>query len=389
MTRHRQRASATVGLAAALLWTAAPVTAQAPPGRPGGFPEATARIDRLLLHYDPDMAFEMFPIYRDLARGLAPDVRITLAVGRSYQVDGALFVLQSAGFDRQRIDPVVVHGNLTVWSRDRTVVVGRDNTYLLLTPQEREVAADRHDDLLVSTALAGASPGLRHEAAGLSFEGGNILFSGSRVLVGSDVVRDNLESRTGEVETRAAISAIFGRELLVLGGDDPPHNHLDMFLTVVDENTVLLGDPNAGLDYLRRLGELGLVSAVLPDIDCWNDAAQTGKLDGYQQVLRALTDHGFRVERIPILHGTGGGVISWNNALVERRTEGRRAYVPVYGVPELDRRALTAYRSVGCEVFPIDVSRMAKHGGTVRCVTNVLAWREPRSADAPAVPGSR
>ena len=104
------------------------------------------------------------------------------------------------------------------------------------------------------------------------------------------------------------------------------------------------------------------------------EAEQIRLVPQYEHIREQLVRAGLKVERLPILHTNSHGVYTWNNALVERRPEGRRAYVPVYGIPWLDDQALATYRKLGFETFPIDVSRIMHLGGTVRCVTNVLTW---------------
>ena len=79
-------------------------------------------------------------------------------------------------------------------------------------------------------------------------------------------------------------------------------------------------------------------------------------------------------------------MLTWNNALVERRHDGARAYVPTYGLPLLDDAAVRAYRQAGFRVFPIDVAAIAENGGTVRCLTNVVEWRVERPSRVVAEP---
>jgi hypothetical protein len=48
-------------------------------------------------------------------------------------------------------------------------------------------------------------------------------------------------------------------------------------------------------------------------------------------------------------------------------------YVPDYGVPYLDRLARKVWAEIGYEAFPVPSAGIIRHGGAVRCVTNVLA----------------
>jgi hypothetical protein len=103
----------------------------------------------------------------------------------------------------------------------------------------------------------------------------------------------------------------------------------------------------------------------------------------YERIARQLRDAGYAVERLPILHGQDGRVVTWNNALVERRDGEVRALVPVYGIPLFDERAHAAYQRLGCRVLPVEVAEVAALGGAVRCLTNVLEWDEPAPVAGP------
>jgi len=46
--------------------------------------------------------------------------------------------------------------------------------------------------------------------------------------------------------------------------------------------------------------------------------------------------------------------------------------MPIYGVPALDGRATNVYESLGAVVHPIDVSRLFRLGGSVRCLVAPL-----------------
>src|SRR5690606_37790850 len=116
---------------------------------------------------------------------------------------------------------------------------------------------------------------------------------------------------------------------------------------------------------------------VLPPFDTWPHGMQKEMAPLYDAIRDELEAAGLQVERLPILHGEGGRLLSWNTARGDTREAGTRAYVPAFGIPLLDHVALDAYRRLGIEAVPIDVARLAPYGGTVRCVTNVLAWREP------------
>jgi len=98
-------------------------------------------------------------------------------------------------------------------------------------------------------------------------------------------------------------------------------------------------------------------------------------LRSYERVKKQLEAKGLKVERIPIVHDEYYCTITYNNVLMEVRDNKRIVYMPVYGIEKLDAIATKKYESLGFEVRPVDVSRIYKHGGTLRCITNVLARR--------------
>jgi hypothetical protein len=62
------------------------------------------------------------------------------------------------------------------------------------------------------------------------------------------------------------------------------------------------------------------------------------------------------------------------NALLERRADGRlHAYVPQFGPEALEAAGRAAYEQQAGGVHPIDVSRIYRHNGAVRCLVNVLS----------------
>jgi N-dimethylarginine dimethylaminohydrolase len=246
----------------------------------------------------------------------------------------------------------------------------------LLSPPSSQIPADRVGDLGVPQALVKATPGAVAETLQMFFEGGNLLFTNQRILVGRNLVEAEMQrSSHSELDVLATLQSTFGREPLVLGVDAAmPHEHLDMYLTVIDDHTVLLADPKRGADYIGEVTRLGLDAALLPGANRWTAQAQLRLRSIYETLASQLRHHGFTVHRLPVVHGDETVMLTWNNALIESRQGQRHAYVPVYGLPILDQEAIATYQRLGCRVWPIDVSRIAIHGGTVRCVTNVLAW---------------
>lgn len=334
-----------------------------PAQAPSGYPEGQATIAVLLLHFDAEVANEVFPVYRDLVRAMSESVRFVVAIPSPEFAGAARFLLASAGLEPERLSIVVASSpGMTVWARDRMVALGDRTGGMLVAPRLDRVQSDRAGDCTVSSSISREMPGLSFRTTPLLFEGGNLLFTGGPILAGFNTVVANVEDTAArEEEVATAFEELLGAPLLCLraGGGELPHEHLDMYLTVLDRNAALLGDPSRGADYLRTLARHGLDGSLLPSFDRWTVQDQLERIAAYRSVQADLEQAGFQVERIPILHGERNGVLTWNNALLERRTEGQVAYVPTYGLPELDEAALATYRRLGFRVYPIDVSRIA------------------------------
>ncbi|MCB9870564.1 MAG: agmatine deiminase family protein [Planctomycetes bacterium] len=344
-----------------------------------GFGEGEQAIEELLLHFDPDYGAELYPVYRDLARALSPETRILVVVPDARHLEGARFTLQSAGFAEARCEFCATERPISVWARDRMIPLVTGGRLEFFRPLGDQVDAERAGDLDVAPLLAQRRSGTL--LGGMFLEGGNVIVGSGRVFVGRTVVEENpgVGGAVAVVERR--LRELFGAEPLVLGtASTLPHPHIDMMLTHIGDRTVLLADPVPGIELLRALRRMRMPSFIgVPMVEV-TEELQIRKLPGYEVMLGQLRRTGLQIDRLPILHSTGDGVYTWNNAIVERRADGRRAYVPVYGVPQLDEMALATYRRHGLRAFPIDVSRVMHMGGAVRCLSNVVRWGDPHVA---------
>jgi len=157
-----------------------------------------------------------------------------------------------------------------------------------------------------------------------------------------------------------------------------------MFLTPIDDSTVLLASEALARTLLAPGGEDA--DLEFGDIDsplgfCPSDKVQH-QLDGIAQALRG---QGYRVLSLPAIFNNGEDwVINYNNVLMERRDGRRIVYMPVYHIPQLDEAAEAVYASEGFDVFPIDVSKLYRHGGALRCIANVTRRRQVTASRRPA-----
>lgn len=366
MKPHRHAA---IALALLVVSTANGALAQATRTR-SLFPEGGAAIEHLLLHFDPTSGSEWLPTYRDLARSLPAAVRFTVAVQGAAELEQLNLLLATAARPTKP-EVLMVGKQVTAWARDRMIAVGGDTPSDLLTPRTDRVGEAYLGDLAAAGALADRE-GRRSVPVAMAFEGGDILYSGKRVFIGANTIRSNTESASW-AEVIRDFERLLCAKVVVVGTPVPPHDHLDMYLSILDEDTVMLGDPASGRALLKRILRQS-PAVTLPSFDSWTPTAQQAMQSLYDEICRDLRGRGLRVLRVPILHGVQGGLLTWNNVLIERRGLERRVYLPIYGVKEFDDAAIQAYRDADCNVFPIDVSGMAHNGGTVRCLTNVIGW---------------
>jgi len=339
----------------------APLPAQ----RPAPFPEGEAAIEHLLLHYAKPSEDGWLPVYAGLVNALPADVRVTVAVGDEEEREQLVALLRQ--FHLRMPELLCVDVPITPWARDRMLALSGASSATILTPRGEHVADGYAGDLAVAHGLAEKL--LRVSATmQLEFEGGDVLCSSERVFVGHATIVNN----TARLEERAVVrmfAQMLQSAIVVVGRQGTPHEHADMYLTVLDDKTVALGCPASGAALLRQN------SGPLPAFDTWDEQGQADFERTYEGVRLELLRQGLRVVRVPIVHGIEGGVLTWNNCLVERRAGVRRVYMPSYGAPALDEAAAAAFQANGCEVIPIDVAEIAADGGTVRCLTNVVAWR--------------
>jgi hypothetical protein len=327
-----------------------------------------AAVRAWLWHFDGRMGDAVIPTYRDLLAEVPPDTRIVVAVGspadaRRFRAHLGLDLRPDA-----RVQLVDAGRHVSMWARDRYVVFERQDRPSVLVPPERAVPEGWAGDLSVARALARWEPSLRVVESPLHVEGGNVLLTRGHVITGPATVLDNA-ARLGAdpAAVRAMIAKAFDRELVVVETADPrlAEEHVDMYLSVAGERQLLLGDPRLAL-------ACDALDGPLRELGTFDPETQKGLAVEYDRIAARLRAAGFAVARVPILHATDEIVVSWNNAVVEERDGRRLAYVPRYGLPDLDAAAHACWRRLGFEVRPVSAERVVVLGGSVRCVTNTL-----------------
>jgi N-dimethylarginine dimethylaminohydrolase len=209
----------------------------------------------------------------------------------------------------------------------------------------------------------------------LHIEGGNVVSNSRHVFAGENVLRENDD--IPEEELAEELRTVFGREYILVGDDDGevPWCHIDMYLTPISNDTVLVANPRMAELMLSRYDgdgqetELGGGSELGA---CPSDLFQ----QRFDAVAALVQSRGYRVLRLPALaEAPDEWMVTYNNVIMDHRAGRRVVYMPVYDIPELDRLAATIYRSLGFEVRTIDVSEVYSRGGAIRCLANVTERR--------------
>lgn len=338
-------------------------------------PDTGGPLREVVLHFDPAAEGRVAASYRDLLRAMDPSVTVWVVVARRRHFARFRRLARSWGVGgTDRFHVAVVGRPITTWSRDRyTLVRGprAGERRLLVRPRPDSANPVRANDWYAPFALArAAGPRVTVAVSPLVFDGGDLVATSRHVFATGLLVSRNVQSalRT-PAATRDYLRRVTGLTPVLIGErpeDVPPH-HVGMFLTPLGDrrDTVLVGDPRAGLALLTPAMEKRLPRKVLRDPAFWAR---------FDLVAREAARAGMRVVRTPLVPLEDRlTYVTYNNALLERRLDGRlHAYVPQFGLPVLDVAGRRAYEAQGVVVHPIDVSRVYRDNGTVRCLINVL-----------------
>lgn len=338
-------------------------------------PDIGGRITELLLYYDPTMQTELAPLYRDLFRSLGNDLLLRVITPDSAaSLDFAERWAPAALGEGREVEVVSVGMPLTIWARDRCIA--RQSRSLLrratsfVPADERGNPEEKRNDRMVQAllSLAGMLPGIY--SSPLQLEGGNVVANTRHVFVGANVIDDNRAlHQSGRLP--AELRRLFGRPYILVGGPNgqTPWCHVDMYLTPIDDRTVLVGSPALGERLLMQAAAAGDATSAL----LLGDREACADLEPlFEAAVESVRSRGYRVLRSPVVVDRAGDwMITYNNVLLERRGGKRVAYVPTYRVPVLDAAAEGLYAELGFEVHAIDVTGVFALGGALRCVANV------------------
>jgi hypothetical protein len=341
----------------------------------GVIPDTTGQIAEVRLHYDPDLHYELKPLYEDLLIALPADVRIQVLCP-TYEAACRFADTWGKWAGEHDVHAINVGRPISVWARDRCIA--RESLTLhqaraSFVPQpQRSYDAEKRNDLRVARLLYACGLAPPALALRIHLEGGNVVSNQQHVFVGWNAVDENGSYDLTQSLDRE-LQAIFGREYILVGNDfgEVPWCHVDMYLTPLGTDTVLVANPIFGEALVNQILDENEVS---DSPLCFSSADELQAR--FDEVASSICMEGYEVRRLPALVSTfDGWMVSYNNVLQEERGGRKIVYMPIYQIPTLDAVATAIYEGLGWEVRTVDVSRIYPLGGALRCVVNVIQRR--------------
>jgi hypothetical protein len=305
------------------------------------------------------------PVFRQMLAGVAPGTLIEVVVAD--EVDERILKRHVAAWFGD--DAPLLHFShtgvpITSWMRDRLAVIETQQGVRLLAPSKPMIGSTaRIHDWKVPWTLAEAM-GTEVRLSELRFDGGDLIADRRRAYVVPEMMRRNPDRSPAGVVL--VLEKELGRPVMALQEPAPAH-HIGMFLTPLGDGRVAVGDPDLAMAAWCPEGECP-ESVAGARIDT-SDAA----LEPFRSVSRQLIAAGIDVVPIPVLPGTDAFTfVSYNNVVIERRSDGLHVILPVYGDEVLDAAGVAAWKALGATVHPVDVAGVFQMGGSVRCLSAPL-----------------
>jgi len=326
-------------------------------------------IRELVIQYVPGAKAVVTPIYAQFLRQLPAGVRVHVVCPERPDFDE---LAADIGKVSCELDPVIVHHDMTAWSRDRWIAFDERpelSAMTLLSPP-RQDGADvwpaRAGDSHIADDLAGAVHGVASVHSLLSFDGGDFDADARTVFVSSELPGRNVQKTVKDTQALLdELRLMFKQDVLALDG--APMHHVGMYLMPVGDNRVLVGDPSLASKVMSQADLAGVFAPAEPD---FSPEAQ-GSFDA---VARQCQAAGYKVVRIPTVVGKDARTyFTYVNAIIDCREHKRIVYMPSYrNADPLNVAARAVWEGLGYEVRPIDCTDAHVYFGTLHCLVNVL-----------------
>lgn len=355
------------------------------------------------------------PLINNIINNLAERTKVILVLNDP----NAFTVAANPWPDRVKFLTLPSEISMTIWPQDPFVVLhNSDGPNQLLLSHIFQRAGDRDMAIELAKYL-----GWKWKDSKLSFDGGNIVADNNHIFIGANTIYNN----AGELkETPDKIVRRFERQLgkpvLVIGPVPQPIGHIDMMLTPLGENKIILADPNWGAKLAAEQLSKSPEKVKAFELNCERMFFANPKIQQLQdlkgniieppamvgltrraiedsrkiapqldKLAEKLSNRGYEIIRMPFLfmlseyvdsnstdvdpnqYKAGYPQITYNNVLLEVIENRQVVYLPQYGWPALDNAARKAWENVGYEIIAIgNFSTSAMYGGALRCCVKVL-----------------
>jgi len=354
--------------------------------------EDSGSLDDILVHYAPRLEPLIADAYADFLGTLPATTRLVAVVPREETprtpgvtahdgLSSLLARIDPSGALTARTHVVEVDGPISVWSKDRALVLGSDasvaRTGLIIPVPPDPRWRERANDWRTLEQVAGAMPDRFYvRQLPIEFDAGDFDVAGEVVLVDDNLVTKNGRRGVGDVaELRRVLEGALGRPVVVLGhkeGDVPRH-HMSMYMAALaqpDDRVALVGDPRAAR---ALLGDSFVPGETDPDTgEPLHADFSDGMIARFDLAATELAAAGWRVVRIPEVPFLDKTYMAYTNGVYETRGASHVAWMPTFDLPALDARATQVYQSLGWQVHPVRARKLYAYHGTIGCLVNVL-----------------
>ncbi|MFZ4394321.1 MAG: agmatine deiminase family protein [Kiritimatiellia bacterium] len=333
--------------------------------------DAHGALAEICIQYRQDFNPLVIETLSDLLQGLASDVDVRVIVASKKEFDFLKGELARRHVARLgRLSAVVTGFPITPWARDRFgAMVAENRTVLAVPPARSNLPGPRGNDERVPEILAASLSDATCLSLPFMFEGGDLLADEEHAFLSANCLArnspDNIDDRPGLLRR---MQGALHKPIVVIGetAEDVPDHHICMFLTPLGDKTVAVADPALGLALYQQS----------PSGEAVDVETDTTKYEPFQNVLRCMEQQGYQVMHVPLLlTRTPRVYVSYNNVMLERRNGEKRVYMPVYGVPALDRAAGEVFATQGWRVIPVRVGKLYQQTGSLRCQVGIIRRR--------------
>ncbi len=330
--------------------TEPPTLHAGPPSFPVRTPAEFEPVERVVLQWDPGEvdAFHTDLIAGILRAGAEPVVLVDSADAQQFITR----MLKARALPIAQLRFLVVNTD-SIWTRDyagRSVFAGA-RPRRILVDWNYDYPGALYDDFAPQFFGPALDTPVHTDttAAPVFFSWGDLLVDGFGNGFSSKKV---LEHNPGDgARLRAALSEYLGlaRHTLLERLEFGPNNHIDMYMKLLDEETILIAQYN----------------------DTGNGTHVLDANAAYLATLPSCYDRPYRVVRVPMPGDSSADDFrTYTNSLIVNNL----VLLPVYQVAR-DKDAIEIYREhmPGYEILPIDARGLTQQRGAIRCVTSEMA----------------